>query len=398
MHIPFEFSVAVRYLFKKKERFISISALLAVIGITIGTSALILATSLTNGFDGAIRSKILGIETSAQITQKNGGLMMENKAIIKKIRATKGVKAAFPSLRSEAILSSSSRFGTVIFQGVKNNFIAARLKKYIQKGSFSNDAILIGKPLLKSLKLHIGDPVKLIIPFGDISPFGLIPKTVNLKISGIFQTGFYQYDHAFIFMPLLTAQKSLGTLNMISGIDIATYNPYDAPIVAKRLSRQFQQFHISTWISQNANLFYAMRLQKVIIFIVLFLILIVSSFAISASLIMLVNEKKADIAILRSMGAKKAQIRSIFIIEGLTVASAGIITGVITGTLLSFLMGHYQFIKLPKDIFYLNTIPVSVSPFDVALTALAALIISFFSTLYPASKAAAEDITKQIRQ
>ncbi len=398
MHIPFEFSVAVRYLFKKKERFISISALLAVIGITIGTSALILATSLTNGFDGAIRSKILGIETSAQITKKNGGLMMENKVIIKKVRATKGVKAAFPSLRSEAILSSSSKFGTVIFQGVTNNFIAARLKKYIQAGSFSNDAILIGKPLLKSLKLHIGDPVKLIIPFGDISPFGLIPKTVSLKVSGVFQTGFYQYDHAFIFMPLLTAQKSLGTLNMISGIDIATYNPYDAPIVAKRLSKQFQQFHISTWISQNANLFYAMRLQKVIIFIVLFLILVVSSFAISASLIMLVNEKKADIAILRSMGAKKAQIRSIFIIEGLTVASAGIITGVITGTLLSFLMGHYQFIKLPKDIFYLNTIPVSVSPFDVALTVLIALIISFFSTLYPASKAAAEDITKQIRQ
>jgi len=398
MHIPFEFSIALRYLFKKKERFISISALLAVIGITIGTSALILATSLTNGFDGAIRSKILGIETSAQITKKNGGLMMENKFLIKKVRATKGVKAAFPSLRSEAILSSSSRFGTVIFQGVKNNFITMRLKKYIQKGSFSSNAILIGKPLLKSLKLHIGDPVKLIIPFGDISPFGLIPKTVSLKISGVFQTGFYQYDHAFIFMPLLTAQKSLGTLNMISGIDIATYNPYDAPIVAKRLSKQFQQLHISTWISQNANLFYAMRLQKVIIFIVLFLILIVSSFAISASLIMLVNEKKADIAILRSMGAKKAQIRSIFIIEGLTVASAGIIIGVITGTLLSFLMGHYQFIKLPKDIFYLNTIPVSVSPFDVALTALAALIISFFSTLYPASKAAAEDITKQIRQ
>ncbi len=398
MHIPFEFSVAVRYLFKKKERFISISALLAVIGITIGTSALILATSLTNGFDGAIRSKILGIETSAQITKKNGGLMMENKVIIKKVRATKGVKAAFPSLRSEAILSSSSRFGTVIFQGVKDNFIAMRLKKYIQEGSFSNNAILIGKPLLKSLKLHIGDPVKLIIPFGDISPFGLIPKTVNLKISGVFQTGFYQYDHAFIFMPLLTAQKSLGTANMISGIDIATYNPYDAPAVAKRLSRQFQQFHISTWISQNANLFYAMRLQKVIIFIVLFLILVVSSFAISASLIMLVNEKKTDIAILRSMGAKKAQIRSIFIIEGLTVASAGIITGVVAGTLLSFLMGHYQFIKLPKDIFYLNTIPVDVRPFDIALTVFAALIISFFSTLYPASKAAAEDITKQIRQ
>ncbi len=398
MQIPFELAIALKYLFKKKERFISISAALAITGMIIGTGALILAMSLANGFNDTIKSKILGIETSVKIANKTGGLMKNNNAVIKKVEAIKGVKAVFATLRSEAILSSSSKFGAVIFEGVRKKFIDRRLKKYIKKGTFVGNSILIGAPLAKSLKLHIGDSVKLIIPFGNISPFGLIPKTVNLKVSGVFQTGFYQYDHAFVFMPLTDAQKILEVGDMIDSIDISMYNPYQVSSLVKTLSMRFSDFRIISWISQNANLFYAMKLQKLVIFIVLILILIVSSFAISASLIMLVMEKRSDIAILRSMGARKTQIKSIFIIEGLIVASVGITIGIVAGTGSAVLLGHYQFIKLPKDIFYLNTVPVSISGTDVVFTALAALIISFLATLYPASKAASEPITEQIKQ
>jgi len=225
MQISFELAIALKYLFKKKERFISISAALAITGMIIGTGVLILAMSLANGFNDTIKSKILGIETSVKIASKTGGLMKNNNAVIKKVEAIKGVKAVFATLRSEAILSSSSKFGAVIFEGVRKKFIDRRLKK-------------------KSLKLHIGDSVKLIIPFGNISPFGLIPKTVNLKVSGIFQTGFYQYDHAFVFMPLTDAQKILEVGDMIDSIDISMYNPYQVSSLVKTLSRRFSDFRI----------------------------------------------------------------------------------------------------------------------------------------------------------
>ena len=273
MNLPFEIYIAFRYLIKKKGHFVTISSVLAIIGISIGVSSLILATGLTNGFNDAVQSKILGIETAVSMTRSGGGLMMANNKLIKKVRAVSGVKAAYVTLESGAILSSPTQFGSVVFEGVKQNFINSRLKKQIQKGYFKKNSILIGAPLLKSFKLHIGDTVKLIIPFGQSSPFGLLPKTVNLKISGVFQTGLYQYDHVFIFMPLSTAQNIMGVPNMLSSIDIAISDPYKAELFAKNLAAAFPSKHVVSWISQNANLFYAMKLQKIIVSIVLYSLL-----------------------------------------------------------------------------------------------------------------------------
>ncbi len=398
MNLPFEVQIAFRYLTKKKGHFVTISSILAIIGISIGVSSLILATGLTNGFNDAVQSKILGIETAVSMTRSGGGLMTANNKLMDKIRAVSGVKAAYVTLTSGGILSSPTQFGSVVFEGVKRNFVNSRLKKHMQKGDFEKNAILIGAPLLKLFKLHIGDTVKLIIPFGQSSPFGLLPKTVNLKISGVFQTGLYQYDHVFIFMPLSTARNIMGVSNMLSSIDIAISDPYKAELFAKNLATLFPSKHIVSWISQNANLFYAMKLQKIIVSIVLSLILLVSSFAISSSLIMLVTEKKSDIAILRSMGAKKSQIKAIFVSEGLMISSIGIIVGIILSLIMAYLMGHYQFIKLPRGIFYLNTIPLKLSISDVTVVSAIAVAISLFSTLYPAGKAAGYGIDSEIRQ
>ncbi len=398
MNLPIEIQIAFRYLTKKKGHFVTLSSVLAIIGISIGVSSLILAAGLTNGFINAVQSKILNIETSVSMTRKGGGLMMSDNKLLNKIRAESGVKAAYITLKSGAILSSPTQFGSVVFEGVKQNFVNNRLKKQIQKGGLEKNAILIGAPLLKSFKLHVGDRVKLIIPFGQSTPFGLLPKTVNLKISGVFQTGLYQYDHVFIFMPLSTAQNIMGVSNMLSSIDIAISDPYKAELFAKNLAAAFPAKHIVSWISQNANLFYAMKLQKIIVSIVLSLILLVSSFAISSSLIMLVAEKKSDVAILRSMGAKKAQIKAIFVSEGLMVSSIGIAIGIILSLIMAYIMGHYQFIKLPKNIFYLNTIPFQMKISDMVIVSAIALLISLLSTLYPAGKAAGYGIDSEMRQ
>lgn len=408
--MPFELLIGLRYLkAKRKSTFISIITFISTAGVTLGVMALIVVLAVMTGFENDLKEKILG--TNAHIVViKSGAPMEDYKAVIEKLKGFKEVKAATPFIYNQVMLSSGKNVSGVVLRGidVATDRQVTRLSKSVVegniyaldpimgKGSDSTPGLMVGKELAKHLNLFLGDKVNVISPMGNITPLGMMPRMKPFKITGIFNTGMFEYDSTLAYVSLSQAQRFFDLGDTVTGIQLKVEDVYGTGELARNVNREMgSDFYARDWMQMNKNILFALKTEKIVMFIILTLIVLVAAFGIASTLFMVVMEKTKDIAILKSMGATASSIMKIFVLEGLIIGIIGTALGVASGLLVALnlepiinviqkLTGQNFF---SKDIYYLDHFPSLVVQSDVVLISVTAVLISFLATLYPAWQA-----------
>ena len=380
----YELTVSLRYLLaKRREKFISIISLISVFGVAVGVCALIVVIGVMAGFDNDLRDKIVGTN-SHLVIEKDGGIT-DAQAVIKEIKIIPQVVTASPFLNGQAFVKTRGEMHSVIIKGVvpEEETKVTRVGEYIKQGSIGDlkdDGIIIGSEMAGRFNLRLGDPVSLFSPMDS--------TTKDLKVVGIFNTGMYDYDLNLAFVDLKQAQELFGAEGMAGGISVKIDDVYLARDLRIKIQKRLGfPFWVRTWMDLNKNLFTALKLEKLAMFVILALIVVVACFNIVSTLIMVVMEKTKDIGILKSIGAANSSIMAIFTLEGFLVGAIGTFLGVAGGLGLSYLLEKYQFIQLPRDIYYIDRFPVDVQFGDTLVIVVAALLISLLSCVYPAWQA-----------
>lgn len=382
-----ELFLSWRYLVtRRKEKFISLISLISVLGITIGVMALIVVISVMAGFDKDLHDKIIGNYSHITLTGFKAIDNSEYLGLSEKITANPHVKDVSPCLEGQVLLKEEKKFFAVGLRGIDplRESKVTKISQYLISGNINDlkdGGIIIGKELAVYLGLGTNSSLTLYSPLG---------KKYVLKVVGIFRSGMYDYDLNLVFTNLESAQVIFDLPNQISSISMRLENPGLAAKVKKELTAVLGfNYNLRTWEDANQNFFAALKLEKLVMFIILALIIFVASFNIISTLIVMVVEKTKDIGILKALGMPSSSIRRIFTYQGLIIGSIGTLSGSLSGISLCWLLKKYQFIKLPQDIYYLEHLPVSIELWpDVILIVLVSMAIVLASTLYPASKAA----------
>ncbi len=397
----FEWFVSFRYLrAKHRHGFISLISLISVAGITVGVIALIVVLAVYSGFTDGLRDQILGVNSHI-IVQRIGGVIDEYGLVRDRVLTTEGVVAATPYIFSQTLLSGASGGTGVVLRGIDpetaktvislpQQMKAGKLEDLIQEKAARVPHIILGKNLAQDLQVGVGDRVRLISPSGPLTPMGVIPKVKTCRVSGIFESGMFEYDSTLAYMSLANVQGFLGIGDIVHGIEVKIeekdLNRADQ-IALKIAGKLGPGFIGKDWMSMNHNLFAAFKLEKIGMFICMTLIILVAALNIISALVMVVMEKGRDIAILKSMGATSASIMRIFFFQGLVIALAGTLLGVVGGLGLCELLSRYHFIELPSNVYPMTTLPIKVLPLDVTIVAISSIIITLTATLYPSWKA-----------
>ncbi|MBU5638249.1 lipoprotein-releasing ABC transporter permease subunit [Geomonas sp. Red69] len=400
--MPFELFIGLRYLkAKRKSTFISLITLISVAGVALGVMALIIVLAVMTGFEEDLKDKILG--TNAHIVVLNGlGAVQDYPQVMKKLEGVDGVVAATPFIYNQVMLSTGKNVSGVVLRGidVATDAKVTNLHKSMVEGNLTSlepevgktPGVVIGKELAKNLGLFLGDTVDVISPMGNITPLGMMPKLNRFRITGIFNTGMFEYDSTLAYVSLKEAQQFLGLGDVVTGIQLKVRDVYKTGELAGRIDRELgPPFHARDWMQMNKNILFALKTEKSVMFIILTLIVLVAAFGIASTLFMVVMEKTRDIAILKSMGATSRSIMRIFVFEGLIIGVLGTIIGVLGGLLValnlepivSVIQKLTGFELFSKDIYYLDHFPSQVVTSDVVLISVTAVLISFAATLYP---------------
>ncbi|WP_027178188.1 lipoprotein-releasing ABC transporter permease subunit [Maridesulfovibrio bastinii] len=398
--MKFELYVALRYLFAlRRNSFISIISAFAVCGVAIGVAALIVVLGVMNGFSNDLRDKILGVNAHMIVTAY-GGKLENYHHIIDKARKVPGVTGVTPFIYSEVMLSSHGSVKGAVLRGVDADSATGvlSLPGDIISGSMNSlkeksviPEIILGTQLAKRLGLVIGDTVNLLSPTGRKSAAGFTPKITVFKVGGIFRTGMYEYDASLVYISNLAAQELMGfNRDFVSGLEIRVDDVYNVNKIGADLKTELEGYPVSirNWQQMNANLFAALKLEKSAMFIILAMIVLVGSFSIITTLVMLVMQKTRDIAVLMSMGAKSRSIKKIFMLQGTLIGLIGTTAGYLIGIPVALLLKKYQFIKLPSNVYPVDYLPVQMDTTDLVLIGVAAMLLCFLATLYPARQAA----------
>ncbi|MCX7857790.1 MAG: lipoprotein-releasing ABC transporter permease subunit [Deltaproteobacteria bacterium] len=394
-----ETKIGLRYLkSKRKEAFIAFTTWIAITGIAIGVMALIVVIAVMTGFQEEIKSRILGINPHILILSLEGEIKNPT-PVIESIKKENGVTHAFPFIQFQALIQGKRQQQGVIVKGVEPQSVDF-LKQIVKSGDLNvlqeKGKALIGKELSRQLNLAPGDDFYLFIPYAGVSPTGLIPDVVSFKVGGVIETGIFDVDSVMIVVSLNDIQRLTGYGT--TGIEIRLKDAYLANKMKETLVRKLGNPYIGrTWVEMNKNLFSALKLEKIAMFIILALIILVASFNIISSLVMTVMEKRKDIAILKSFGAKRKTIMKIFIIEGVTIGVVGAIFGSFFGYSLCEIIKRYKIVSLPQDVYYITNLPVKISLWDVFLVASITMVICILSTLYPSYKASRVNPVEALR-
>lgn len=393
-----ELFISWRYLFtKRKEKFISLISIISVSGVAIGVAALIVVIAVMSGFDRDLRDKIVGNYSHITISAEEGITREEYPALLKKISANAHVRGVSPYVQGQILVKEGSRFLAVGLRGIEpeSESSVTRLSRYMVRGKVKNlksetNGIIIGREL--AIYLGASPESELVV----YSPFG---KEYRLKVVGIFNSGMYDYDLNLVFSGIQTAQELLGMNNKFSAVAVKLDNLYLAHKVERELnSRLGFRYDLKTWMEANQNFFAALKLEKLTMFIILTLIILVASFNIISTLVVMVVEKTKDIGILKAIGMSPARVKKIFTYQGLIIGALGTFLGGLSGVILCALLKRYQFIRLPQDIYYIDRLPVAIEFWpDIFLVILASLAITLVSTIYPAAKAAKLETVEALR-
>lgn len=397
--MSFEFFVARRYLFShRKQAFIYVISLMSIIGVALGVAALVVVLGVYNGLTTDMRDKILGANAHGIVVSYIPDAFGKNPGLRDEILRTPGVTGATPFIYTEVMLSSGDGVKGLMLRGVDPRTAPGVLSmlKAIKKGSINGletgdgtPGIIIGEELAKHIGLGMGSRVNLLSPSGEKTTAGFQPRIRPFEVAGIFKTGMYEYDSSLAFVTLDAARELLGLdPGFLSGIEITVDDVYRADEITKELTDNIgNPFYARSWMDMNANLFAALKLEKIGMFILLIMVVLIGSFSIVATLVMLVMEKTRDIAVMMSMGATRKMIRRIFMYQGTIIGFVGTMLGYALGLTVGYLLKRYQFIKLPENVYTLDHLPIIITVPDVLIIGGAAMLLCFLSTLYPARQA-----------
>ena len=391
----FELFLSLRYLkAKRKQAFISIISIISIVGVMVGVMALIVVLSVMNGFRAELMSKILGVKAHITV-QYYGGPIKDYTKIIKDINAIDDVIGSTPAIYSRVMIKSAGSSGAFPYlRGIETRSATGviDIEPMIKGGSlFSLDekneglpSIIIGSELANQIGVGPGSTIRLITPEGRLTPLGRRPNERDFRVTALFNSGMYDYDMNLVFISLGEAQDFLGIHNKINNIEIRIKDPYKSDIISKKVKNILgRDYFVQDWKSANRTLLEALELEKIAMFIILTMIVLVGALNIISTLVMIVMEKTRDVAILRAMGTTKKSIMSVFIFQGLFVGFVGTLAGLFSGLGICYLLSKYKIIELPPDIYYMTTLPVRVEISDVLLVVFASLVISFLATIYP---------------
>ncbi|TXI09356.1 MAG: lipoprotein-releasing ABC transporter permease subunit [Rhizobium sp.] len=413
MRHPYELFAGLRYTrAKRRNHFISFISLASMIGIAIGVMALITVLSVMNGFERELRTRILGMASHATITGSSEGLS-DWKLAADMASKRPEIEAAAPYIEGEGMVKVGSQLSGTMLRGIsptdeaKVDDVAAHMKvgslDDLKAGSYN---IVLGRELAQLLGVVVGDKVDLMIPQATVTPAGVLPRFRRFTVSGVFQVGMYEFDRGLVLINIDDAAALLRMPGKVTGVRLKLHDLFEAPRVARELAQQLPGIYfVSDWTRSHANFFRAVATEKMVMFIILSLIVGVAAFNIVSTLVMVVQDKQADIAILRTLGATPRSIMAIFMVQGSIIGVVGTFIGVVLGVLLALnveqlvpileaLTGH-QF--LSPDVYYISDLPSELKASDVFRISMLSLALGLLSTIYPAYRASRVNPAEALR-
>ena len=410
--MPYELFISWRYLkAKRKQAFIWWISVISIGGVAVGVTALIIVLAVMTGFKNDIRDKILGIMAHVLLQKPGANLELnEFQGMIARLQNIPHVADISPYVNGQILMSSAGNVSGVKLHGIdpERKIAVANLEKNLKEGQIDllqgkyanvesptgpeREGIIIGWELARILGVFTGDEVTLILPTGRMLPTGPVPKLKKFHVVGIFSSGFYEYDAGLAYISLTSAQRFFSIGQSISGLEIRLDQIEQAPSVVKAIKAQLApSYSVQDWAEMNKSLFSAIGLEKLAMFLILALIVLVAAFNIISTLVMMVMEKHSDIATLKSMGATSGSIMKIFMFEGSVIGIIGTGIGTVLGVTVCWVMDTFQLFHLEGGTYYLNHLPFTVTGVDLVLVIVAAIGICFVSTLYPARQASRLD-------
>ncbi len=421
--MSYELFISLRHIkAKRSQKFISLNTWISVGGVALGVMALIIVIAVMSGFGKDLRDKILGTNSHIVVTNVTRSGMEDYEAVIEKVINATGVNAAAPFILNQVMLTYHGNAAGVVVRGVDPDREAqvSDLAKNLVEGSLEmlsdaeessrepprRDGIILGKELARRLGVQRDDVVSMVAPASRVTPMGLIPKIRLFHVVGFFESGMFEYDSSLAFISISSAQKFFAMKGKASGIEIRVEDIEQADQVAAEIQRSLGFPYVARdWMQQNKNLFSALRLEKIVMFIILILIILVAAFNIVSTLFMVVMEKNKEIAILKSMGASRSSIMKIFSYQGLIIGVTGTMVGCVGGfaivpnlnEIIGFIENIFGITAFPSDVYYLNRFPSEIQYFDSLLIVVFSIVICFVASLYPAWRAARLDPIEGLR-
>ncbi len=398
--MSFELFVARRYLTtRRKQAFVSVITLISVVGVAIGVAALVIAIALITGFQGDVQAKILGATSHVMVSDLGGRGLEGYEGMAGKIRAIPGVESASPVVYNTVLITGVGESSGALVKGIDferelagSDWLQKLEAGEIPKAGRTRDGLLLGRELALRIGAQVGDVVSIITASSTLSPMGLLPKRKTFEVTGLFNTGLYEFDSTTALVAIGVAQKLFGLEGRASYIQVKLRRIFEAPRIGERIKEVLGPgVYITTWMELNKSLFSALKLEKNILFLTIALIVVVAALNIIASLILMVMEKTRDIGILMAIGATPQMINRIFFYQGALIGVIGTALGSLLGLGWCALANAFELIKIPVDIYQISYVPFRMRPLDLAVIIGVALLICFISTLFPARRAAKID-------
>lgn len=410
--LGFEWFLARRYLYRGRGRgFLSLITFISIGGVAVGVMALLVVIGVMSGLQNDLREKILGAQAHGMVLELSEEVRMEDwRRVLDRVRTGEEIRSAAPFIYTEVGLNAGGNYTEgAVLRGVENDSAALEVMQvdenlisgHMPFGDTESGraGIVVGNRLADRLGLYTGETVTVVaVENAPLTPTGLQPQLRRFEVTGIFETGLYQYDTQFSYVELSEAQSLLGLGEAVTGVEFNVRDPWEVGGVAAALEERLgYPYRVDDWQEQNASLFSALKLEKLAMTVILLLIVLVAAFNIVSTLIMVVTDKTREIGILRSMGMTARGIRRTFIYQGTVIGVVGTVLGAGLGGILAWLLDRYEFITLPGDVYFIDTLPVQLQPLDVGLILGAAVLISFLATIYPAHQAAGLTPVEAIR-
>ena len=412
MFRPLAVFIGLRYTrAKRHNHFISFISLTSMLGIAVGITALITVLSVMNGFQEELRQRILSMTAHATISPKDAPLV-DWQAVRDKAVQNRQVLGGAPYIRAEAMLNKASQVSGAIIQGIlpeeeiqvseiADKMIEGTLED-LKPGGFG---IILGQALANALGIRSGDKVTVITPQATVTPAGIMPRLKRFRVVGIFQAGMYEYDRGLALIHVQDGARLFRLQGGVSGVRLRLQDVFQAPQVTQELQQQLAHYRVQDWTQEHANFFRAVQIEKTAMFVILTLIVAVAAFNIVSTLVMVVTDKQADIAILRTLGTTPSGIMGIFVVQGISIGLVGTLLGLLGGvslalnvdTVVPFIENIFKIKFLSPDIYLISDLPSKVIPHDVALIAVVAFSLAVLATLYPAWRAACTQPVEALR-
>jgi len=405
--MSFESFVTRRYLkIKHQRRLVSLISVLATLGVAVGVMVLVVVIAVMTGFQSELKKRILGIEAHMLVMRYSGWI--ENyREVMDKIETVEGVKAATPFVYGQGMLRTAGGGSGLGLRGMDPAHTTVQVRTQGKKtlpqllaaeGDSAETGIVLGSVLAEKLKLSIGDGAMLLVVGNRQINNRQLPRMHRLKVVGLFETGMHQYDGSIGYVHIRQLQRMVGIGDKVTGFEVRVADPdHMASVTAKVIAKLGYQYWANGWQQMHRNLFSMLALQKLMMYVILTLIIVVAAFNVASALIMMVKEKTKDIAIMKAMGATHTSLKKIFLGKGMVIGSVGVSIGVLAGLGVCLVLSQYPFIELPGDVYFLTTLPVELDLLDVGAIVLGTLLICALASFYPAKQAAKMNPVDAIR-